>query len=105
MLLNTTIEGLKTLRLDAMAATWAEQHEQAAYSGLGFEERLCELHASSHSEIALAFLIAYSSRRPPSGSARPARQCSCARHSYPGGKSPDLLLPMPRANARSSAST
>lgn len=40
MLLNTTIEGLKTLRLDAMAAALAEQHEQAAYSGLGFEERL-----------------------------------------------------------------
>ncbi len=40
MLLNTTIDGLKTLRLDAMAAALAEQHEQAAYSGLGFEERL-----------------------------------------------------------------
>jgi DNA replication protein DnaC len=40
MLLNTTIDGLKTLRLDAMAAGLAEQHEQAAYSGLGFEERL-----------------------------------------------------------------
>jgi DNA replication protein DnaC len=40
MLVNTTIEGLKTLRLDAMAAALAEQHEQAAYSGLGFEERL-----------------------------------------------------------------
>jgi DNA replication protein DnaC len=40
MLANTTIEGLKTLRLDAMAAALAEQHEQAAYSGLGFEERL-----------------------------------------------------------------
>ena len=40
MLLNTTIEGLKTLRLDAMAAALAEQHGQAAYSGLGFEERL-----------------------------------------------------------------
>jgi DNA replication protein DnaC len=40
MLLNTTIEGLKTLRLDAMAAALAEQHEQAAYSALGFEERL-----------------------------------------------------------------
>ena len=40
MLLNTTIEGLKTLRLDAMAAALAEQHEQAAYSGLGFDERL-----------------------------------------------------------------
>ena len=40
MLLNTTIEGLKTLRLDAMAAGLADQHEQADYSGLGFEERL-----------------------------------------------------------------
>jgi len=40
MLANTTIEGLKTLRLDAMAAALAEQHEQAAYAGLGFDERL-----------------------------------------------------------------
>jgi DNA replication protein DnaC len=40
MLANTTIEGLKTLRLDAMAAALADQHQQAAYSGLGFEERL-----------------------------------------------------------------
>lgn len=40
MLVNTTIEGLKTLRPGAMAAALAEQHEQAAYSGLGFEERL-----------------------------------------------------------------
>src|SRR5258708_392649 len=40
MLLNTTIEGLRTLRLDAMAAALAEQHEQAAYAGLGFDERL-----------------------------------------------------------------
>jgi DNA replication protein DnaC len=40
MLANTTIEGLKTLRLDAMAAALAEQHQQAAYAGLGFDERL-----------------------------------------------------------------
>jgi DNA replication protein DnaC len=40
MLLNTTIDGLKALRLDTMAAALTEQHEQAAYSGLGFEERL-----------------------------------------------------------------
>ena len=40
MLPNTTIEGLRTLRLDAMAAALADQREQAAYTGLGFEERL-----------------------------------------------------------------
>lgn len=40
MLANTTIEGLKTLRLDAMATALAEQHQQAAYAGLGFDERL-----------------------------------------------------------------
>ena len=36
----TTIDGLKTLRLDAMADGLAEQREQASYTGLGFEERL-----------------------------------------------------------------
>jgi DNA replication protein DnaC len=40
MMLNTTIDGLKALRLDAMAAALAEQHQQAAYTGLGFDERL-----------------------------------------------------------------
>jgi DNA replication protein DnaC len=40
MLAATTIEGLKTLRLDAMADGLAEQREQASYAGLGFEERL-----------------------------------------------------------------
>jgi DNA replication protein DnaC len=40
MLTTATIEGLKTLRLDAMADGLAEQREQASYSGLGFEERL-----------------------------------------------------------------
>jgi DNA replication protein DnaC len=40
MMLNATIDGLKALRLDAMAAALAEQREQASYTGLGFEERL-----------------------------------------------------------------
>jgi DNA replication protein DnaC len=40
MLTNATIDGLKALRLDAMAAALAEQHEQAGYAGLGFDERL-----------------------------------------------------------------
>jgi DNA replication protein DnaC len=40
MLSNATIDGLKQLRLHAMAAALAEQNEQAGYSGLGFDERL-----------------------------------------------------------------
>ena len=40
MLTTATTDGLKALRLDAMAAALAEQREQASYSGLGFEERL-----------------------------------------------------------------
>jgi len=40
MLDNPTIDGLKTLRLDAMAAALAEQNGQPGYAGLGFEERL-----------------------------------------------------------------
>ena len=40
MLDSATIDGLKALRLDTMAAALAEQHEQASYTGLGFDERL-----------------------------------------------------------------
>jgi DNA replication protein DnaC len=40
MLDNPTIDGLKQLRLPAMAAALADQHEQAGYAGLGFDERL-----------------------------------------------------------------
>lgn len=40
MLTATTIDGLKALRLDAMAAALAEQRDQPGYAGLGFEERL-----------------------------------------------------------------
>jgi DNA replication protein DnaC len=40
MLDSATIDGLKALRLDAMAAALAEQREQASYTGLGFDERL-----------------------------------------------------------------
>ncbi len=40
MLDNATIDGLKALRLHAMAAALAGQQAQAGYSGLGFEERL-----------------------------------------------------------------
>jgi len=40
MMLNATIDGLKALRLDAMAAALAEQDGQAGRAGLGFDERL-----------------------------------------------------------------
>ena len=40
MLTATTIDGLKALRLDAMAAALAQQHDQPGYAGLGFDERL-----------------------------------------------------------------
>ena len=40
MLTAPTIDGLKALRLDAMAAALAEQRDQPGYAGLGFEERL-----------------------------------------------------------------
>jgi len=40
MLSNATIDGLKALRLHAMAAALAEQDQQASYTGLGFDERL-----------------------------------------------------------------
>ena len=40
MLTSATIDGLKALRLHAMAAALAEQNEQPGYAGLGFDERL-----------------------------------------------------------------
>ena len=40
MLSNTTIEGLHTLRLQAMATGVIEQREQPDYAALGFEDRL-----------------------------------------------------------------
>ena len=40
MLTNTTIEGLKSLRLPAMASGLLEQREHPDYAGLSFEERL-----------------------------------------------------------------
>lgn len=40
MLTHTTIEGLKSLRLPAMAAGLVQQREHPDYSGLSFEERL-----------------------------------------------------------------
>jgi len=40
MLTATTIDGLKALRLDAMAAALAEQRDQPGYAGLGSGERL-----------------------------------------------------------------
>jgi DNA replication protein DnaC len=40
MLTNTTIEGLRTLRLDAMANGVLEQRELPDYGGLSFEDRL-----------------------------------------------------------------
>lgn len=40
MLTNTTIEGLRTLRLDAMANGVVEQRELPDYAGLSFEDRL-----------------------------------------------------------------
>jgi len=40
VLSNTTIEGLHTLRLQAMASGVIEQREQPDYAALGFEDRL-----------------------------------------------------------------
>jgi DNA replication protein DnaC len=40
VLTHTTIEGLKTLRLPAMAAGLAQQREHPDYAGLNFEDRL-----------------------------------------------------------------
>ena len=40
VLSNTTIEGLHTLRLQAMATGVIEQREQPDYAALGFEDRL-----------------------------------------------------------------
>ena len=40
MLSNATIDGLKALRLHAMAAALADQNDQASYTGLAFDERL-----------------------------------------------------------------
>jgi DNA replication protein DnaC len=40
MLNSATIDGLKQLRLHAMAAALDEQHQQASYAGLSFDERL-----------------------------------------------------------------
>jgi DNA replication protein DnaC len=40
VLTHTTIEGLKSLRLPAMAASLAQQREHPDYAGLSFEERL-----------------------------------------------------------------
>ena len=40
MLDSTTIDGLKALRLHAMAAALADQQAQAGYAGLSFDERL-----------------------------------------------------------------
>ena len=39
VLSNTTIEGLHTLRLQAMASGVIEQREQPDYAALGFEDR------------------------------------------------------------------
>ena len=40
MMTNTTIEGLRELRLDAMAQGIVEQREQPDYASLSFEDRL-----------------------------------------------------------------
>ncbi|MGH3305071.1 MAG: IS21-like element helper ATPase IstB [Streptosporangiaceae bacterium] len=40
MLTHATIDGLRQLRLHAMAAALADQNDQASYTGLGFDERL-----------------------------------------------------------------
>jgi len=40
MLTNTTLEGLRELRLDAMAQAIVEQREQPDYAALSFEDRL-----------------------------------------------------------------
>jgi hypothetical protein len=40
MLTHATIDGLRQLRLHAMAAALADQNDQASYTGLGSDERL-----------------------------------------------------------------
>lgn len=40
MLTEPTLEKLKTLKLDAMAAAWAEQQSSSSAAGLSFDERL-----------------------------------------------------------------
>lgn len=43
MLLEPTVERLKTLRLDGMTAAWLEQHKLPETTGLGFDERFALL--------------------------------------------------------------
>ena len=43
MLTQPTLEKLKSLRLDAMAAAWLEQQKAADFAALGFDERLAML--------------------------------------------------------------
>ena len=38
MLTAPTLDKLQQLKLDAMAHAWSEQHQQAAMSGLAFDE-------------------------------------------------------------------
>jgi IstB-like ATP binding protein len=71
MLDSATIDGLKALRLDAMAAALAEQHEQASYTGLGFDERLGllvdrELTARASRRMDRCLKAARLRARPPS---------------------------------------
>jgi len=71
MLDSPTIDGLRALRLDAMAAALAEQHEQASYTGLGFDERLGllvdrELTARSNRKLERHLKTAGSASRQPS---------------------------------------
>ena len=39
MLTAPTLEKLQSLKLDAMAHAWTEQHQHAALTSLGFDER------------------------------------------------------------------
>lgn len=40
MLTQPTVEKLKSMRLDALAAAWAAQQKDSQFAGLGFDERL-----------------------------------------------------------------
>jgi len=66
VLSNTTIEGLHTLRLQAMASGVIEQREQPDYAALGFEDRLACSSTGSSSPAAIGDSHACSSQRSSS---------------------------------------
>ena len=75
MLTGQTMEQLKTMRLDALAAAWAEQQKNPEVAGLSFDERLGLLVDAEHlfrENRRLRLLLT----TPSSGSATPASRTS-----------------------------